>query len=928
MEEERKSEDGEDFSIDLSKVKGFLNKFRKKGGEAAKGSGESEEFSLNMASAWKFLLKYKTVFLILIPILFMIYFRSFPNYLPATDDWAKSAVVNNVKSNIMSQINAQYPNLPDAQKSELADAQFNEMVKDKSQRQQIDGQIKEVSNYFKSSFKDDKGYTYLADIDSYIWMRYARNILKNGHPGDKLVNGKPYDALMYAPLGTQISPDLYSYIEAYLYKFVFHPFNKKITLMQTAFYTPFFLSIIAIIAAFFIARRISGDFGGFMAAMIIAIHPFFLSRTFGSDNDVINVVFPLVILWIFLESFEAKKRINAMILAGVTGLLIGIYSFAWGGWWYIFDFIIAALVVYAAYHLITHRKELKNGLAEYFKKTDIKDILIIFLILIVSSGIFVTLFTDFTNFSNAPFNPIAFKSIKSATTADLWPNVYTTVAELNSAALSTIVASTGMSGDGKFFFFISLLGVALTLFKKDKNGKVDVKFAVLLAIWYFSTIYASRSGVRFILLLISVFSIAVGVAFGIVYMYAGKWISKGLHLPKLVSNSIVVVFLLLLLIAPLQAADRTSKQEFPIMNDAWYDSLTMIRDKSMPNAIINSWWDFGHYFKAIAERAVTFDGASQYTAQAHWIGKVLLTDNEEQAIAILRMLDCGANTAFEKIDKKLSDTSVSVDVVYKIIMMKKDGAKTYLMNNYNFNNDESDDVLKSTHCSPPEDYFITSDDMIGKSGVWAHFGSWDFIRAEMWINARGKSKEDAVKYLAEQKDFNLTKERAEQIYYEILSLKDESAANTWIAPWPSYAGSSGCSVVKNETISCDNGILINLTNNYEPSILTNDGIKKPAKFGYIDKSGNYIERSYDENTIPYGVVLVKSGDSYSTVMSNIELTSSIFTKLYFLEGKGTKHFDLFSDKRSITGGRMIVWKVNWEGRTNNMNANSTISASP
>ena len=29
------------------------------------------------------------------------------------------------------------------------------------------------------------------------------------------------------------------------------------------------------------------------------------------------------------------------------------------------------------------------------------------------------------------------------------------------------------------------------------------------------------------------------------------------------------------------------------------------------------------------------------------------------------------------------------------------------------------------------DYFITSYDMIGKSGVWGHFGSWDFVKATM-----------------------------------------------------------------------------------------------------------------------------------------------------------------------------------------------------
>jgi len=65
--------------------------------------------------------------------------------------------------------------------------------------------------------------------------------------------------------------------------------------------------------------------------------------------------------------------------------------------------------------------------------------------------------------------------------------------------------------------------------------------------------------------------------------------------------------------------------------------------------------------------AVTFDGGMQNVPQAHWIGHVLLTEDEEEAMGILRMLDCGANTAFEKLNEKLDKPYNSVKILYEIL---------------------------------------------------------------------------------------------------------------------------------------------------------------------------------------------------------------------------------------------------------------------
>ena len=48
---------------------------------------------------------------------------------------------------------------------------------------------------------------------------------------------------------------------------------------------PVLISALCVIPAFFITRRVVGNFGGFIAATIVAIHPSFLSRTAGGFAD-------------------------------------------------------------------------------------------------------------------------------------------------------------------------------------------------------------------------------------------------------------------------------------------------------------------------------------------------------------------------------------------------------------------------------------------------------------------------------------------------------------------------------------------------------------------------------------------------------------------------------------------------------------------
>ncbi len=965
-EEEREDEE---ISIDFGKIKNFFKGLKEKKPEEEK---DEEEISLNIRKTMDFFSKYKKILLpavlITIAIFFSIYLRIQPAYLPATDNWARNAAYNQIRASIRSQIDQQYPNLPDANKDSLVEQEFEKLLKE--QKSQINQQIEATSNYFKTRLQNDKGQTYLLAIDPYFWMRHAKNVLENKHPGDIIKDGVPYDNHMYAPLGRRIPPDMFhAYFEAYLYKFISF-FNRDLDLMALVFYVPVILSALSIFPAFFIGKRLAGNFGGFVSAFITAVHPSFLTRTAGgfADTDAYNVLFPLFITWLFLEAFETKDKKRMVIYSSIAGLLVGLFSFAWSGWFYIFDFIMFASVSYLLFFVILHRDEIKN-IKEFIKKPNFYNTLLLISIFIISSALSTSLFRDFENFKDAFFvGPRAFAELKQVAITTIWPNVYTTVAEQNPASLDSVISQIGVGSI--LLFLIGLMGIALTMLRKetrkssdlwfiigsaiwfililgirpqnlalflglislpiiikliliikDKDTKVDIKAAILLILWFTSTIYASVKGVRFALLAVPAFAIAVGATLGISYYYLHNLVTKGLKINKNISKVIVIILLSLLLFGPYRSGKATSQNEIPSMNDEWYNSLKKIDLEAEPNAIINSWWDFGHWFKMIGDRAVTFDGTSQNSPNAHWIGSVLLTDDEDYAVGILRMVDCGQNKAFEELNKVIKDETKLISILKKIVRLEKNRAESILLSN-GLSKEKSDNVLLYTHCIPPEDYFITSYDMIGKSGVWAHFGSWDFERSLIYNTLKKKeyknNLEKSVSFLQDR--FNYTREKAESVYYDVQSIRDDAEANSWIAPWPSYSGSSGCIKIEENKIACGIGQGVNVEidlNTLQADIPTAQGIKHPNSLVLPLEDGSYKKKEFNE-TIGISMLIIPRENSYSSLMMHPDLDKSMFTILFYLNGHGLKHFDKFSDVTDITGGRIIVWKVNWEGNSTNL----------
>ena len=294
----------------------------------------------------------------------------------------------------------------------------------------------------------------------------------------------------------------------------------------------------------------------------------------------------------------------------------------------------------------------------------------------------------------------------------------------------------------------------------------------------------------------------------------------------------------------------------------------------------------------------------------------MLTSNEDESVGIIRMLDCGKNYGFDAIDNLTNDTIKTMDILYEIIPLSRLEAEKTLLK-YEFSDENISKILKYTHCEPPENYFITSSDMVNKAGVWSHFGSWDFRRASMYQSAKKiKNVSEGIDVLMNK--FNLSEETADNYYYEIQTTN----ADQWVSGWPGYAsGVSGCKKIDNETIQCDhvfsgNQLIrfnINLTT-MEAEMPTQDGILHPSSIVYPTEDEGIHEKKYNEKVIPYSIALIPQGDSFKSILISPQLASSMFTKLFYYQGYGLKHFELFHHVTDVTGADIYVWKINWEGK--------------
>ncbi len=763
-----------------------------------------------------------------------------------------------------------------------------------------------VPDDMKAYYQDQNGLPYFSEMDSYYNFRLTENFIDHGSLGDTVINGTQWDMHSYYPQGRSAEyPPLIVYLTAFVYKFA-NVFSE-VSLVTVAFWMAPFMASLCVIPAYLFVRRITNDFGGITAGILIATALSYFSHTFAGffDTDMFNILLPLLVVWFFIESIRSDDFKWRSIFVALSVISMLIFSMAWTGWWYAFYLVVGFSILYLLISKYVFGMSTIKPQKDYSSRINWfldQKALFSLVVFVLASSILMLISMGPSEFANALFGPFGFTTIQDAVAGTAYPNVYVSVSELQIPSFDDVMNGVG----GIFALILGIFSVPLLIWKlkpkndnkaeakettpkikkkprrrgrktkvepvEEKTERINVKkdpellkrkadyvlYLVLFSFWLLITAYAMTKGSRFIATFSLPIALGAGVSIGLIAPFIGKYIKNAKYC------AVAILLLIALVSYPaVTGAYTTSYSVVPGTDDSMYNSLGWINNNTPNNTVITSWWDYGHLFAAVADRPVTFDGGSQNSPRAYWVGKALFTSDENLAAGIIRMLTSSGDLGYLTLENYTRDTGKSVEILTKVLPLDKQAAQTIMVNDYKLTPAQAQNVLKYTHPDNPSPrVFITSSDMLGKAGWWSYFGSWNFN------NSTGQN------YLYSAAEANSTQVNGTTVI---------QGQNNVVVQINGSQISAG---------------LLYLDNNNETQVMP------PHKLTVTQGNATVMDQIVS-NDSPISILLIAQNNTYVTVAMNRELENSMFTRLFLMGGNGLTRFKLASQNQGV-----MVWNVN------------------
>jgi len=626
-----------------------------------------------------------------------------------------------------------------------------------------------VPNRAQFTFLGDDGreHVYLGDLDSYLWVRHARNYLSTGTTCDAVIDGRCRDTLAMAPVGAEMRYGRSLHIAAIVAVHrVMEWFVPGYPLTASAYWVPVIVGALGVVPAFAIGARLAGPVGGLTAALAIGMSPMFIRRSAGSDNDVWNVVLPLATAWAAISALAAPSHARGAALAALAGGVIGLHAATWSGWIFMHLVVLAGLGITAAVDMLARRSP---------------GALLVFATYWVAAGMATAIAGAG---AEALLQPLALVAA-AVSPADAptppselrFPDVFATVGELFRPNREQI--ATAMLGPLQFFgawlgllivllperrwraadlivalggllvyggaaavpapgrsvlvgmLAVPLVGAIVVRLARRDPAAVPQPGAYLLAVWLLAGLHQAFGAWRFMLLLLPPCGLLFAVAVGRTYetLVAGMRPFVGRHVWAV--HVVLVAFTATLLQPGVRTSMAAARAYRPRMDDVWWDTLTSLRDRTPPDAIVTTWWDYGHWVKYVAERRTSVDGGTLATQVPHWIATALLAPTDDEAAGLLRMLACGSDAtplpegrlgAWGKLAAQGMEPATAHETIVALARLNRAAARVELLAR-GLAPEAADDVLMATHCPPPPTYLLLGSAMAGLH-PWSALGAW------------------------------------------------------------------------------------------------------------------------------------------------------------------------------------------------------------
>jgi asparagine N-glycosylation enzyme membrane subunit Stt3 len=203
-----------------------------------------------------------------------------------------------------------------------------------------------------SKLKDitTKTWTLAPDLDPFLFLRWAQDIVKNG-------TLSTIDTMRYVPLGfdTYSEMKLLSYMIAWFYH-ILSFFSSSVSVTYAAIMFPAVMAIFTAVAFFLFARKVFykedkkiANAIALIATGFFVLIPSLLPRTIAGipEKESAAFFFMFMSFYFFLEGFTSKNFKKGIVFGVLAGLMTGIMALVWGG--YIFVFFTIPPVILLAF---------------------------------------------------------------------------------------------------------------------------------------------------------------------------------------------------------------------------------------------------------------------------------------------------------------------------------------------------------------------------------------------------------------------------------------------------------------------------------------------------------------------------------------------------------------------------------------------------
>jgi hypothetical protein len=857
-------------------------------------------------------------------------------------------------------------------------AEFN------AEREQIAAQLRSELSYTGA---DGVQRIMLGDLDSYHWLRMARNYLLIGTTCDSVMDGQCRDTYADAPVGRRNIYHRSLHIAAIVavHRLITW-FKPAYPLEASSFLVPVIIGVLGVFPAFGIGARLAGRLGGLCAALLVGVNPLFLARSFGSDDDVWNVVLPLYVVWAAIEAISASRPRRQAGFALLAAAFVGLHAATWTGWTFGYAVVLIALAATASLDVCRYVVRRYSG--KSWSAARLRRATLVIAVFYLGAGFFVTI-AGVGGYFSIPFEFITplisttHLSVQAVQTA-WWPDVFFTVAELVPEKLGLIAAQMGapvycfvswlglllllvpragwklqhfallIGGNYLYWYLLSgsqlgrlglvvllasplAAAVLIDLFSEQDSSDRD---AVLIVIaWFFCALFLSYQGPRFVMLMVPPFAITFGVALGRLQEWAKRKID--LLRPSAAGFLRPALFAVLaaVLVVPMHQGFAMASSYLPRMNAAWRSTLTALRQESPPDAIVNTWWDYGYWVKFVANRRVNNDGGSLRTHIPYWTAKALAAPSERESAGLLRMLDCGSDAtpeaegsegAYGKLISHGVDGLRAEALILELARMGRRQAQAYLAQQ-KFSESAQADILSSTHCNPPASYLLLTS-AIKPIGGWWNLANWDFRRAYIVKQARLLPETQAVAEMVSRLGYSQSEARS--MYERAAALKSQSEEQAFISPPMSNlnSGWKKCKLGDSVTLNCKMDVRIDEATAVKQMIFRP---ANPAESRLVAvRESAETDGTTTETEITPAVMLIAAADQVRemsnpaaeypelavlvdvpgarVLLTTPDVLRSTFSRLMNLDSRYEQFFDKIHDETGFGGERLTLWKINWK----------------